>query len=525
MDSTLRICLLLGIACFAIAIAGIVSVSFPGLIFLPIHVVIPLNIVSIVLLVPIVYCFVASYKDSKAIKKTASEGSYLLGEQNLLVHQASERIHAYMYASHFLSAWGDRMWRFAMPLLFMEIFVDTLLPSAVFSIIVNIVGFFSIPSLGRWLDHTNRMKIMQTSIAIDNTCVVLSTITLGSILYLISLSWSWNWYLIVLFGLTIVFGALGQIFNDAQTLSIEKDWVVVIADETNSSLVKWNTTMRRIDLTCALLSPSAFGFIMDFAGDDPMTRAAIGAASVGIWNLVAAPLEYTMVRDVYSFVPSLAISGYTGKPKPTVSVVQYFSLWTQYLKHPTFIVSFSFSILNMTVLSGGALNISYLQWRGLPLSLLGVSSGLGALFGLFGTLVFPLILSCLGTVELVGVVSVWLFWFTLAPIGATYLFYGESSFTDYTMVIAVFVSRCWLWSCDLAETQIMQEWVEPDRRGAINAMQSATSKVFFIGVLLVSVFYSDPRQFETLAFVSLGAVGSSAIGFTIWYTFVGKNPN
>ena len=30
-----------------------------------------------------------------------------------------------LYCSHFLSAWGDRMWQFAVPVLFMDIFLDT----------------------------------------------------------------------------------------------------------------------------------------------------------------------------------------------------------------------------------------------------------------------------------------------------------------------------------------------------------------------------------------------------------------
>ncbi|RHY05357.1 hypothetical protein DYB25_000569 [Aphanomyces astaci] len=331
----------------------------------------------------------------------------------------------------------------------------------------------------------------------------------------------WSWPMIGLFGVTVVAGAVGQAYTDAQTLSIQQDWVVVVARETGVPLGDWNASLRRIDLICKLASPVAFGLIMDFAGDAPMTRAATGAAVVGVWNLLAAPLEYCMRVDTYHFVPALHDQPNQLKKKPTLNFTQYFASWTEYFNHPTFLASFSFCALYMTVLTGDGLNSAYLQWRGVPLSLLGtyagLSSGLGGLFGFLGTLVFPVLLGCLGSIERVSVWSVWCFWATLVPVWVACVWYGESSVSDYIMMVAVLFSRMWLWSCDLGETQIMQEWVEADRRGSINAMQNATSKLFYIAVLLVSVFCSDPREFVTLVSVSVGAVLSSAIGFTVWY--------
>ncbi|RHY93600.1 hypothetical protein DYB35_000020 [Aphanomyces astaci] len=448
---------------------------------------------------------------------------------------------------------------------------------------------------------------MRVSILIENGCIIASTIALGSILYVLSSEPAtytntepyhilltvvacrttpgvhWSWPMIGLFGVTVVAGAVGQAYTDAQTLSIQQDWVVVVARETGGPLGDWNASLRRIDLICKLASPVAFGLIMDFAGDAPMTRAAtgrspiphprprirspsprvacrplyttiqqssidsdnwlmiyVGAAVVGVWNLLAAPLEYCMRVDTYHFVPALHDQPNQLKKKPTLNFTQYFASWTEYFNHPTFLASFSFCALYMTVLTGDGLNSAYLQWRGVPLSLLGtyvhpllviyaafhldcpkletgLSSGLGGLFGFLGTLLFPVLLGCLGSIERVSVWSVWCFWATLVPVWVACVWYGESSVSDYIMMVAVLFSRMWLWSCDLGETQIMQEWVEADRRGSINAMQNATSKLFYIAVLLVSVFCSDPREFVTLVSVSVGAVLSSAIGFTVWY--------
>ncbi|CAK4949137.1 unnamed protein product [Aphanomyces euteiches] len=453
--------------------------------------VIPMMVVGVASLVPVIAIWIAAFVDSRRSTKTIDEQ-------------------------------GDRMWQFAMPLLFMEIFVDTLLPSALFSLIVYVVGVLAVPSVGAWIDHTNRLRVMRVSILVENGCIILSTVALGCILFVLSSQPAtderWSWPMLSLFGVVVVAGAIGQTYTDVQTLSIEQDWVVVVARATRTSLGTWNTTLRRIDLICKLISPPVFGLIMDFAGSDPMIRAATGAAVVGVWNLLSAPLEYCMRVDTYLLVPELHEQPSQAKKKPSVNCSQYLASWKEYYDHRTFLVSISFCALYMSVLTGGALNIAYLQWRGVPQAILGLSSGLGGLFGLLGTVVFPIMVSCLGSIERVSLWSVWLFWLTLVPVWVACVWYGESPFTDYIMMAAVLLSRVWLWACDLAETQIMQEYVEPDRRGAINSMQNATSKLFFIAMLLVGVFFSDPREFVALVTVSVGAVLLASIGFSVWYT-------
>jgi iron-regulated transporter 1 len=313
------------------------------------------------------------------------------------------------------------------------------------------------------------------------------------------------------------------VLNDAQTLAIERDWVVVIAGDDSNALAHLNTTMRRIDLSCKILAPMAFGIIMDFAGSDPTTRAMIGAAAVGIWNLLSTPLEYFMTKDIYNLNPALAVKELseedaheqqTGSTQNTVA--RYSKMWKDYLKHPVFLLSFAFCSLYMTILDGGALNTAYLKWRGIPDSILGSSRGAGAVFGLVGTFIFPYVRKLLGRVESVAVLSVWLFWLCLAPVILAFIFVGESITSDYAMLGCMVVSRTWLWSADLAETQIMQEWIEPSRRGSINSMQTATYQFFYIMIQFMGIIFHDPRQFEALVIFSLATVFASAVGFTIW---------
>lgn len=419
------------------------------------------------------------------------------------------------------------MWQFAIPILFMEVFVDTLLPSAVFSLVMYTTCIVAIPSVGKYLDTANRWRVMQVSIVAENLMIVVSAAMLALILLVTNADGvhkpEWTLKLFGLFAVTLVCGGVGQVLNDAQTLAVERDWVVVIAGDDSNALAHLNTTMRRIDLSCKILAPMAFGIIMDFAGSDPTTRAMTGAAVVGIWNLLSTPLEYFMTKDIYDLTPELAIKTLsdedaheqrTGTTQSTRA--RYAKMWRDYFNHPVFLLSFAFCSLYMTILDGGALNTAYLKWRGIPDSVLGSSRGAGAVFGLIGTFIFPFIRTLFGRVERVAVVSVWLFWLCLAPVILAFVFAGESVTSDYAMLVCMVVSRVWLWSADLAETQIMQEWIEPHRRGSINAMQTATYQFFYIMIQCMGIVFHDPRQFEALVIFSLATVFLSAVGFTVW---------
>jgi iron-regulated transporter 1 len=432
------------------------------------------------------------------------------------------------------------MWEFAVPILFTEIFVDTLLPSAFFSLVMYATCLVAIPSVGRQLDAANRWKAMRLAIVLENATIIASTGLLGAMLLLTDADGlhkpEWTWTLTLLFVGTLVCGGVGQVLSEAQTLGIERDWVVIIAQssgvERSTALAGLNTILRRIDLACKLLGPLAFGIIMDFAGRDPTTRAMIGASTVAIWNGLSTPLEYFMTRDIYKLVPGLATKEEEelGSPgdeeqrqaaKSTLS--RYTEMWRNYTKHPVFLLSFSYCSLYMTVLDNGSLNTAYLKWRGVPDSLLGSSRGAGAVFGLLGTVLFPYLRRSIPRLERVAVLSIWLFWLCLAPVVAAFLLAGESRVSDYVMLCCMVGARMWLWSADLAETQIMQEWIEPSRRGAINAMQTATYQLFYMLIQGMGVVFHDPRQFEALVFFSVATVFAAAVGFTLWDVRFGRH--
>ena len=427
----------------------------------------------------------------------------------------------------------------------MEIFVDTLLPSAIFSLVSYTGCVLFMPSIGKLVDKCNRFELMRWSLTVETIFIILSCGLLRGIMYLTNADGhhrpTWSIELYILFAMVVLCGAVGQIFNNAQTLSIERDWVVVLstqipkhkrnAEEASAALLTaFNTTMRRIDLSCKVLSPSVFGFIMEYAGNDTTQRATIGTAIIALWTLLSFPLILTMTYDLYCFVPSLQVKEhFPSSSPPTTSTTsrkvghcsKHFSnfkkQWIKYSHHPVFYMSISFCLLYMTILSGGSLNIGYLKWRGVSDGILGMSGGAGAISGLIGTFFFAPVLKMVGSVEKVAVVSCWLFWCSLLPILLAFFVFGESRLSDGIMIGSIVLSRAFLWMCDLAETQVMQQWVKPQERGIINAMQKATSQFSFIVILLAGIAFSDPSDFFVLVNVSILAVFFASVGFTLWW--------
>ncbi|KDO34428.1 hypothetical protein SPRG_01563 [Saprolegnia parasitica CBS 223.65] len=157
------------------------SLAAPAMSLVPTAVVVPMGIVGVTTVGLIAYYLWIGYQEASAF---ATETSPLLGSRltDATGRNVARRLRACLYVGRIFSAWGDRMWQFAIPLLFMEIYKDTLLPSALFSLVVYVVGLVALPRIGRWLDATNRLSVLARSIAIENTCVVFSTASLASLL-------------------------------------------------------------------------------------------------------------------------------------------------------------------------------------------------------------------------------------------------------------------------------------------------------------------------------------------------------
>ncbi len=153
------------------------------------------------------------------------------------------------------------------------------------------------------------------------------------------------------------------------TVSVERDWVVVIADDNESALRQMNSQMRRIDLFCKLVSPLVIALLNGFS-----TKVAILVTFAT--NNTSIVVEYALIARVYKAVPSLA----HGRVPPsarideTANAYQTCSLTRSaarqmislvenlrvYISQDAFLASMSLLILYLTVLSFAGQMVTYL---------------------------------------------------------------------------------------------------------------------------------------------------------------------
>jgi iron-regulated transporter 1 len=172
---------------------------------------------------------------------------------------------------------------------------------------------------------------------------------------------------------------------------------------------------------------------------------------------------------------------------------------------------------------------AYLDWRtksdsSINQAIIGAQRGVGALFGIVGTVLFPCLESSMH-IPRAGLLSIWLFWFLLAPAAFTFVVYGESELSDFTLIGCMALSRIGLWSFDLAETQIMQTWTDEGERGTINGMQTGTYQLAYVVIQGAGIVYHDPKDFAALVLFSIGAVFCACVLYTVWLSMKRKHPS
>jgi solute carrier family 40 (iron-regulated transporter), member 1 len=222
----------------------------------------------------------------------------------------------FLYGSHFMSAWGDRMWQMAVPLFLIDIFKSTLLPTGLYAAFVYLLNVFLLPRLGIWVDKSSRIYVQRVGLIIENLSVALTSVVICSMVIFIPdlglvEQTLFDKHVMFSYVLLLLLGGVGELFNGVQSISIEKDWVVVMSKESNLDVGILNTTLRRIDLSCKALAPLAFTAVYQFIGDDIRTRIFYGALMIGFWNVISFPVELILNTRVYESFPRLHMKVHT----------------------------------------------------------------------------------------------------------------------------------------------------------------------------------------------------------------------
>ncbi|NXJ91349.1 S40A1 protein, partial [Corythaixoides concolor] len=322
---------------------------------------------------------------------------------------------------------GDRMWHFAVSVFLVELYGNSLLLTAVYGLVVAGSVLLLGAIIGDWVDKNSRLKVAQTSLVVQNTSVILCGIILMIVFFFKTqlLALYHGWLLTMCYILVITIANIANLASTATAITIQRDWIVVVAGEDRSKLADMNATIRRIDQLTNILAPMAVGQIMTFGS--PM----IGCGFISGWNLMSMCVEYLLLWKVYQKTPTLAlksakveeselkqlnvkkesdmkpaegvqlivekdVTGFEPQQEKEVGCagriaepfITFRDGWVAYYNQEVFLAGMGLAFLYMTVLGFDCITTGYAYTQGLSGSVLSLLMGASAVTGIMGTVAF-----------------------------------------------------------------------------------------------------------------------------------------
>ncbi|KAH9496913.1 hypothetical protein Btru_010169 [Bulinus truncatus] len=347
-----------------------------------------------------------------------------------------------VYISHFLTAWGDRMWMFAVGIFMVHITPESLQLTAIYGLSMGTTVLLGGPIIGDWVDNSTRIKAARLSIVLQNVLVILCAAVIYSFLMfkeeLLDIG---EWTRYVAYALIIVLASAANLASIANTIAVEKDWIVEICDRNEEKLATMTATMRAIDLSTQILAPIVTGQVMDWSVEN-------GAIFLSVWNLISCIVEYFLLWQVYTTVPALmklkdarrteiteeqpskdstSISNKTKEVEETnidessplisdsrlerksknpktcskscrllTGITIIIEGWKTYASYQVMLTGISLALLYMTVLGFDNITVGYAKIQGMSESIVGVCMGAAGLLGIFGSFMYPVVRRWIG---------------------------------------------------------------------------------------------------------------------------------
>lgn len=459
----------------------------------------------------------SSTSSSRPNSPASSRAQPVLVGESLSNCGISKSITRRLYVSHFLSTWNFRGFEFGSILFLATIYPGTLLPMSIYALVRAASVIILAPAIGRYVDNGDRLKVIRSSIVWQRGAVVASCVLFWVLLAKKASLPTWS--IVILLSANIFLACIEKLCAIMNTVSVERDWVIVIADDNESALRQMNSQMRRIDLFCKLVSPLVIALINGFS-----TKVAI-LVTFGI-NSASVMVEYALIARVYKAVPSLAhrralpsaesvgieSDGLANTPQPRsfirsaaqqmMPLVENIRIYTS---QDAFLPSLSLSILYLTVLSFAGQMVTYLLAVGYSPTMVSLIRVVSTACEMSATWLAPWVMRRIGPVRS----GIWFLSFQMACLGVAVLVFWTAQTPIWAasgLVGGTALSRIGLWGFDLSAQIIIQDEVEPQHRGVFSTTEAALQNFFELCAYASTIFFFQPADFKYPAMMSICAV-------------------
>lgn len=406
---------------------------------------------------------------------------------------------------------GDQAWDFAVPLVILSIYPDQLRLAAGYFLIVKFLHVLLMPRFSVVIDQRNRLHV-----AYLGTIIQLIGVIVGAACVLgLKSEITFSIYNLVVAFLLCLSGLLSSMGSSLMSISVGND--LVPAAISSSEMTAFNSRMRQLDLFAEVTSPVLAGVLL--ALQSPAVPL-FGFLIIAAWNIVSFVPETMILKSIFKNSPELL------KIQTHVAEISKLSLlsklkigWTSFFRQPIAPSMIAYALLWLSVLSPhGVLLTGYLKaaWK-MPEAEVGFFRGMGAVFGLLATAIFPIIVAKFGLIR--G--SRHLLTFQAITLIFAFVFYNiPTSYGQYGFLILILCSRIGLYGFSLGEMQIRQVGIAAHERGEVNGFADALTGIATLTLFIFGVLLPTTSQFSILV---IGSVIFVALGCLIFWKWSNKN--
>lgn len=270
-------------------------------------------------------------------------------------------------------------------------------------------------SIGRWIDHApNRLSNLVSTITANRVSVILACIFWSFIVSDHSGSSANGFSKDTIFAVVLFLGVLEKLSGNANTMAMERDWIVVVAAPEGQpyDLTRLNAVMRRIDLVCKLIAPIVISTIISTVASTRVGVLVVGGTSTLSWAA-----EWWCARRVYRQnvnlrKPKMVVAPAADTDNPSrqggssggktvlstlsSSLIVFAQDFQFYFSSRVWIPSLALSLLHISALAYSATFITYLLNVGFSLTLITIARAVGSVVEISSTVVTPLGVDYLG---------------------------------------------------------------------------------------------------------------------------------
>jgi iron-regulated transporter 1 len=338
-----------------------------------------------------------------------------------------------LYLCHALSTWQARSYEFAVMIFTTAAYPGGLRAASLIGLSISIATILFGPALGQWIDHSSsRLRTLLITVLVNRPAVIFACLTWllivsesgtslakpGNDENVVALegedSSAYESSILqgaaksVAFGLLMLLGILESLSRKANVISIERDWVPVLAPDTivdRYSLTRVNATMARIDVLCKMLAPVIVSWLFAIIDSIKLDITLVIAT-----NMFSLGLEWMSATSLWTSLQALkeregAYLNLPGNAEaenrrsrslleiskwPIPGIPTYIDSLKLYFASEVWAPSLAMCITHTSILSITGVTVVFLLNSGYSLKLVTIGEALSAFFELSSTFIIPM---------------------------------------------------------------------------------------------------------------------------------------